>query len=67
MGKMNYAYKTKNGNFLIPDKKNTLRFIDSDGNHIRYVDREEANYLVRVLKPIDLDDIPKILDKNKSC
>ena len=60
---MYYAFKTKNGNYLIPDKKNTLRFVDPDGNHIRFVDREEANYLVRVLKPINLDDIPKILDK----
>ena len=60
---MNHAFKTKNGNFLIPDKKNTLRFVDPDGNHIRFVDRDEAKYLTKVLKPIDLDDIPKILDK----
>ena len=60
---MNHAFKTKNGNFLIPDKKNTLRFIDADGNHIRFVDRDEAKYLTKVLKPINLDDIPKILDK----
>ena len=60
---MNIAFKTKNGNFLISDKKNTLRFIDPDGNHIRFVDRDEAKYLTKVLKPINLDDIPKILDK----
>ena len=65
---MDMAFKTKNGNFLIPDKKNTLRFIDPDGNHIRYVDREEGNYLVRVLEPIDLDYVPKIiLDKKNPC
>lgn len=64
---MNHAFKTKNGNYLIPDKKNTLRFIDADGNHIRFVDRDEAKYLTKVLKPINLDDIPKILDKKKPC
>jgi hypothetical protein len=60
---MSYAYKTKNENFLIPDKKNTYRFIDKNGKHIRFVDQDELDYLVRVLQPINLDDIPKILDK----
>ena len=65
---MDMAFKTKNGNYLIPDKKNTFRFIDSNGKHIRFVDREEGNYLVRVLEPIDLDDIPKFyLDKKNPC
>lgn len=53
---MRFTYKTKNNNFLIPDR-GWARFIDSNGNHLRWVDDEELEYLTKVLECVD--DSPK--------
>lgn len=47
--------KTKNNNFVILDR-GCPRFIDSQGNHIRWIDFEEFIYLERVLQ---ISEAPK--------
>jgi len=49
---MRFTYKTKNNNFLIPDR-GWARFIDSNGTHLRWVDDEELEYLIKVLECVD--------------
>lgn len=53
-----FAYKTKNNNWMIPDRMNQ-RFIDSNGKHIRWISEQEASYLMRVLECHEIDDSPK--------
>ena len=50
-------FKTKNNNYRIFDR-GYYRFIDSTGTHLRWVDDQEVEYLVRVLEYVS--DIPKI-------
>ena len=57
---MNHAFKTKNGNWMIPDGS-FQRFISSDGTHIRWIDDQECQYLMRVLECRELDKAPKPL------
>jgi len=58
---MRYVYRTKNQNYLIPDRGFT-RFIDQNGKHIRWVDDQETEYLTRVLDCIDDTEAPKPID-----
>jgi hypothetical protein len=37
---MRFTYKTKNQNYLIPDR-GWARFININGNHLRWVDAQE--------------------------
>ena len=55
---MNHAFKTKNNNWMIPDGL-FQRFIDSNGKHIRWIDDQECQYLMRVLECREIDESPK--------
>jgi hypothetical protein len=48
------ARKTSNGNFLVFDKIiREYRFVTENGNHIRWVESDEADYLCKVIEPTE--------------
>ena len=55
---MRYAYKTINNNWLIPDR-GAARFIDTFGNHLRWVTDQECEYLMKVLEIHEPNEAPK--------
>ena len=54
---MRYAYKTINNNWLIPDR-GAARFIDTFGNHLRWVTDQECEYLMKVLEIHEPNEAP---------
>ena len=54
---MRYTYKTINNNWLIPDR-GAVRFIDTFGNHLRWVTDQECEYLMKVLEIHELNEAP---------
>lgn len=55
---MKYAYKTINNNWLIPDR-GLARFVDTFGNHLRWVTEQEMDHLMKVLEIHELNEAPK--------
>jgi hypothetical protein len=57
--KMRYSYKTINNNWLVPDR-GCQRFIDTFGNHLRWVTDLEAKYLMSILEIHENNEAPKM-------
>jgi hypothetical protein len=56
---MRYSYKTINENWLVPDR-GCQRFIDTFGNHLRWVTDDEAKHLMSVLEIHENNEAPKM-------
>jgi hypothetical protein len=51
------ARKTANGNYLVLDTSTIYRFVNSEGKHLRWVEDDEADYLVKIMEK---DSFPEL-------